>query len=165
MAYVKVYLDGDGTPEGTVLADYYQRYQQERKRPTIPLWKQSALRSALLEHLEEFQAELKDYMAVLWPDPPNNSLEPPTKPRTGLTGQPSWLCPSGEGSRTCLSPMVAAAPNWSVSDLDIDKRIDLLADLSCDVRQRSTQNIRASESRLAVKSAVSDEDQIRKNLT
>ena len=61
--------------------------------------------------------------------------------------------------------MVAAAPNWSVSDLDIDKRIGLLADLSCDVRQRSTQNIRASEGRLAVEGTVIDDDRIRKNLT
>ena len=61
--------------------------------------------------------------------------------------------------------MVASIPICSVSDLDTDNRTGLLADLSCDVRQRSTQNIRAREGRLAVESAVSDKDRIRKNLT
>jgi hypothetical protein len=28
----------------------------------------------LLEHLKEFQAELKDYMAVPWPDPPSDAI-------------------------------------------------------------------------------------------
>jgi len=30
MADIKVYLDGDDTPEGMVLPNYYQRYQQEQ---------------------------------------------------------------------------------------------------------------------------------------
>src|SRR6266571_129751 len=59
----------------------------------------------------------------------------------------------------------AAAPSCSVSLLDTDNRIDLLADLSCNVRQRSTQNIHIREGRLAVGCAVSDELRIRRNLT
>ena len=67
MADIKVYLDGDGTSEGTVLANYYQRYQQEKG--TTDHSGMEAIRFAkyLLEHLGEFQAELKD---IEWPDPP-----------------------------------------------------------------------------------------------
>ena len=74
MADIKVYLDGDGTPEGTVLANYYQRYQQEKG--TYDHAGMEAIRFAeyLLEHLEEFQAELKDYMATRWPDPPAEAI-------------------------------------------------------------------------------------------
>jgi hypothetical protein len=73
MADIKVYLDGDGTPEGTVLANYYQSYQQENGTYDHPGMEAIRFAKYLLEHLEEFQAELKDYMAIPWPDPPEGA--------------------------------------------------------------------------------------------
>ena len=71
MAYVRVYLDGDGTPEGTVLANYYQRYQEEKGTVDHPGMEAIYFAKYLLQHLEEFQAELKDYMATRGPIRPS----------------------------------------------------------------------------------------------
>jgi hypothetical protein len=55
---VKVYLDGDGTPEGNVLANYYEQYKSERGTAGHAGMEAICFARFLLEHLTEFQAEL-----------------------------------------------------------------------------------------------------------
>lgn len=75
MATVRVYLDGDGTPEGTLLANYYQRYLDENGTSEYPGLEAIRFAKYLLEHLEEFQAELKDYIAGFSdPDLPEGAI-------------------------------------------------------------------------------------------
>jgi hypothetical protein len=69
MADIRVYLDGDGTAQGTVLAAFYQHYREEKGSVAIPAMEAFLFANYLLAHLDEFQAELKDYAAI-WPDPP-----------------------------------------------------------------------------------------------
>jgi hypothetical protein len=51
-----------------VLANYYQNYRREKRALRIILTWGDPLAKYLLTHLEEFQAQLKDYMALPWPD-------------------------------------------------------------------------------------------------
>jgi hypothetical protein len=76
MADIKVYLDGDGTPEGMVLANYYESYKQEQGSfadPDHPGFEAIRFAKYLLVHLDEFQAELKD-VATDWPELPSDTI-------------------------------------------------------------------------------------------
>jgi hypothetical protein len=58
-------------PLPTAVGVYYERYRQEKGSVPAPQAEAMLFAEYLLEHLEEFQAELKDvYMAMPWPDPP-----------------------------------------------------------------------------------------------
>lgn len=64
LADMKVYLDGDGTPEGMVLMNYYQRYQQEKSIYDHPGMEAFCFARFLLEDLEEYQAEVNAFSDV-----------------------------------------------------------------------------------------------------
>jgi hypothetical protein len=55
-----------------VLANCYQRYQQEQGTFDHPGLESIRFAKCLLVHLEEFQAELKD-IATDWPDLPSDT--------------------------------------------------------------------------------------------
>lgn len=63
-----------GGPKRTAVVVYYERYRKEKGSVPVPELEATFFAEYLLEHLEEFQAELKDYMAIPWgPDPPNKN--------------------------------------------------------------------------------------------
>lgn len=61
LADMKVYLDGNGTPEGMVLMNYYQ---QEKGTYDHPGMEAFCFARFLLEHLEEYQAEVNAFSDV-----------------------------------------------------------------------------------------------------
>ena len=62
-----------GPPQRTVVVVYYERYRTEKGSVPVPELEATFFAEYLLEHLEEFQAELRDYMAV-WADPPKDAI-------------------------------------------------------------------------------------------
>jgi len=67
----RAYTVQPGPPQRTIVVAYYERYRQEKGSVPIHQLEATFFAEYLLEHLEEFQAELKDiYMAIPWPDPP-----------------------------------------------------------------------------------------------
>jgi hypothetical protein len=71
---VRLYTEQPGPPQRTVLVAYYERYRGEKGSVPIPQLEATFFAEYLLEHLEEFQAERKDYMAVPSPDPPSDAI-------------------------------------------------------------------------------------------
>jgi len=63
-----------GGPIRTAVCVYYERYRREKGSVPIHQLEATFFAEYLLEHLEEFQAELKDYMAIPWPDPPAGAI-------------------------------------------------------------------------------------------
>jgi hypothetical protein len=62
-------------PLPTAVGVYYERYRQEKGSYPVPQAEAKFFAEYLLEHLEEFQAELKDvYMHIPWPDPPSDAI-------------------------------------------------------------------------------------------
>ena len=53
-----------GPPQRTVVVAYYERYRKEKGSVPIPQLEATFFAEYLLEHLEEFQAELKLYMGA-----------------------------------------------------------------------------------------------------
>jgi len=47
MADIRVYLDGDGTAQGTVLAAFYQHYREEKGSVAIPAMEAFSVRQLL----------------------------------------------------------------------------------------------------------------------
>ena len=60
----RVYTVQPGPPQRTVVVAYYERYRKEKGSVPVPELEAMFFAEYLLEHLEEFQAELKIYMAV-----------------------------------------------------------------------------------------------------
>ena len=53
-----------GPPQRTVVVAYYERYRKEKGSAPIPQLEATFFAEYLLEHLEEFQTELKLYIAA-----------------------------------------------------------------------------------------------------
>jgi hypothetical protein len=66
---VRVYHRQPGGPQSTVLVAFYGRYQKEKGPSRDADFNAICFGEYLLNHLEQFQAELKDYMSIPWPDP------------------------------------------------------------------------------------------------
>lgn len=64
MDKVRVYTRQPGGPHSTVLVAFYERFRKEKGSLEIPEMEAIRFGEYLLAHLEEFQAELKDYMAM-----------------------------------------------------------------------------------------------------
>ena len=69
----RAYTIQPGSPQRTIVVAYYERYRKEKDSVPIPQLEATFFAEYLLEHLEEFQAELKVYMSVPWPDPPKDA--------------------------------------------------------------------------------------------
>jgi hypothetical protein len=68
-------LQPSGGPKRTAVVAYYERYRREKGSVPIPELEATFFAEYLLEHLEKFQAELKDvFMAMPWPDPPAGAI-------------------------------------------------------------------------------------------
>jgi hypothetical protein len=65
-----------GPPQRTVVVAYYERYREEKGSVPVPQVEATFFAEYLLEHLEEFQAELKLYMSTLatLTDPPKDAI-------------------------------------------------------------------------------------------
>ena len=63
-----------GPPQRTVVVKYYERYRKEKGSVPIPQLEATFFAEYLLEHLEEFQAEIKLYMGIPWSDPPKDAI-------------------------------------------------------------------------------------------
>ena len=61
-----------GPPQRTVIVAFYERYRKEKGSVPIPQVEATLFAEYLVEHLEEFQEELRLYMAMRQPDPPNS---------------------------------------------------------------------------------------------
>ena len=60
----RVYTVQPGPPQRTVVVAYYERYRKEKGSVPVPELEAMFFAEYLLEHLEEFQAELKLYMSA-----------------------------------------------------------------------------------------------------
>jgi len=58
-----------GPPQRTVIVAFYERYRKEKGSVPIPQIEATFFAEYLVEHLEQFQEELKFYMAVRPTDP------------------------------------------------------------------------------------------------
>lgn len=58
------YIKQPGPPQRTVIGAYYARYRKEKGSVPAPQAEAMLFAEYLLEHLEEFQAELKVYMSI-----------------------------------------------------------------------------------------------------
>jgi hypothetical protein len=72
----RAYTIQPGPPQRTVVVAYYERYRKEKGSVPIPQLEATFFAEYLLEHLEEFQAELKLYMSTVatLTDPPKDAI-------------------------------------------------------------------------------------------
>jgi hypothetical protein len=69
----RAYTIQPGPPQRTIVVAYYERYRQEKGSVPVPQVEATYFAEYLLEHLEEFQAELKVYMSI-----PRGPIRPTT---------------------------------------------------------------------------------------
>jgi hypothetical protein len=61
---VFTYLVQPGPPERTVIVAFYERYRKEKGSVPIPQVEATLFAEYLVQHLEQFQAELGQHLAI-----------------------------------------------------------------------------------------------------